>query len=90
MMIKRTSDNFVGRYKLTDPYDQVKIAGIRAAVKAINNTRKNPWSKQPQLRVELRGRKPMVKENGRSYHWGGNIVGGLKNALEADVYIYNR
>ena len=89
-MIKRTSDNFVGRYKLTDPYDQVKIAGIRAAVKAINNTRKNPWSKQPQLRVELRGRKPMVKENGRSYHWGGNIVGGLKNALEADVYIYNR
>ena len=90
MMIKRTSDNFVGRYKLTDPYDQVKIAGIRAAVKAINNTRKNPWSKQPQLRVELRGRKPMIKENGRSYHWGGNIVGGLKNALEADVYIYNR
>lgn len=89
-MIKRTSDNFVGRYKLTDPYDQVKIAGIRAAVKAINNTRKNPWSKQPQLRVELRGRKPMIKENGRSYHWGGNIVGGLKNALEADVYIYNR
>ncbi len=89
-MIKRTSDNFVGRYKLTDPYDQEKIAGIRAAVKAINNTRKNPWSKQPQLRVELRGRKPMVKENGRSYHWGGNIVGGIKNALEADVYIYNR
>ena len=89
-MIKRTSDNFVGRYKLTDPYDQVKIAGIRAAVKAINNTRKNPWSKQPQLRVELRGRKPMIKENGRSYHWGGNIVGGIKNALEADVYIYNR
>ena len=89
-MIKRTSDNFVGRYKLTDSYDQEKIAGIRAAVKAINNTRKNPWSKQPQLRVEVKGRKPMVKENGRSYYWGGNIVGGIKNALEADVYIYNR
>ena len=89
-MNKRTSDNFVGRYKLTDPYDQATIAGIRAAIKAINNTRKNQWSKQPKLRVEVKGRKPMIKENGRSYHWGGNIVGGIKNALEADVYVYNR
>ena len=89
-MNKRTSDNFVGRYKLTDPIQRECIASIRAAVKAINKTRKNPWSKQPQLRVEVKGRKPMIKENGRSYYWGGNIVGGIKNALEADVYIYNR
>ena len=56
-MNKRTSDNFVGRYKLTDPIQRECIASIRAAVKAINKTRKNPWSKQPQLRVEVKGRK---------------------------------
>ena len=25
-----------------------------------------------------------------SYDWGGNIVGGIKNATKLDVYIYRR
>lgn len=52
-------------------------------------------------RVEIRGRRPKVKmyashwlcpksKNKVSYDFGGNIIGGLKNATEFDVYVYER
>jgi hypothetical protein len=47
--------------------------------------------------VQLRGRKPKVKQTVRNYwtgqtrfagyDFGGNVVGGLKNATQFDVYV---
>lgn len=61
-----------------------EVNKIRKAVKVANK-------KGANLRVCLKGREPVHKGwNGHGYHYGGNIVGGLKNAKRIDVYIYNR
>ncbi len=53
-----------------------------------------------QYRVALRGRKPILKEKSidrwtgkisiRGFNYGGDVIGGLKNAGAVDVYIYKR
>jgi len=38
-----------------------------------------------EKRVVVRGRKPKT-----GYDWAGNVIGGLANATEFDVYVYDR
>tara|TARA_X000001036_G_scaffold416384_1_gene433381 strand:+ start:380 stop:652 length:273 start_codon:yes stop_codon:yes gene_type:complete len=88
--MKRTSTNYVGTFDPLNKKDQANIAAVREAVKVINKNSKNWKANRNKLRVELRGRKPFTKKNGLSYNWGGNIVGGIKNASKVDLYIYDR
>ena len=53
----------------------------------------------PVLRVAVKGRKAKTKhsytdrygkEHTVGYNWGGDVIGGLTNASEADIYIYRR
>jgi hypothetical protein len=90
----RTSTNFVITIDPLSAVDMEKLQVIKKTIKAVNQYSKN------KKRVVLRGRKPVVKvpvrnfwtgQMGfRSYDWGGNIVGGIKNATKLDVYIYDR
>lgn len=76
--------------------DMEKLSVIKQAVSITNENR------SIKKRVVLRGRKPITKMlvpgnyftraslKPVSYDFGGNIVGGLKNATKLDVYIYRR
>lgn len=82
---KRISASYQGT--TTDRNDPA-IAALKAEIKGKN------------LRVCLRGRKPKTKQvvrnfwtgkqGLRGYDFGGNVVGGLDNAQEFDVYVYTR
>lgn len=79
----------------TQDRNDPEIAALKANIALYNKG--NPDNK---LRVCLRGRKAKVKQKiyspytsqvfVRSYDHGGNVVGGLDNATEFDVYVYNR
>lgn len=80
----RTSKCYVDTLIPRNYDDEVKLRGIKDAVSVINatNTKKK--------RVVLRGRKPFKRIDNKAYDWGGNIVGGIRNASVVDVYIYDR
>jgi len=92
----RTSKNYIMTVDVNSAVDIQQLDIIKKAVSIAN---KNRTDKQ---RVVLRGRKPLVKMVAKggyyypgsvrpvSYDWGGNIVGGIKNATKLDVYIYRR
>lgn len=80
----RRSKSYVGTIVPSNYRDQEKLIGIKAAVSVINSTNTE------KKRVVLRGRKPIWKIDNKSYDWGGNIVGGIRNASVIDVYIYDR
>ena len=90
----RTSTNYVITIDPLSAVDMEKLQVIKKTIKSINQSNKN------KKRVVLRGRKPIVKTpvrnfwtgqiGFRGYDWGGNIVGGLKNATKIDVYVYDR
>ena len=93
--MKRTSTSYVTTLDVNSSFDMAVLQSIKKAVSVMNY--RNPNKK----RVVLRGRKPMEKRNltlsngtvlrtMRSYDFGGNIVGGIKNATKLDVYIYDR
>jgi len=79
----RTSTSYKGT--TTDRNDP-DIVALKESLKGTN------------FRVCLRGRKAKTKMNVRnywtgkihnlSYNFGGNVVGGLDNAKEFDVYVY--
>jgi hypothetical protein len=77
-----------------------KLRALRESVSMMNKTDAF-WGTYPDYlkrkkRVVARGRNAIVKmkvpgSKGRvSYERGGNVVGGIKNAGEFDVYIYDR
>lgn len=84
----RYSGNYVTTLNASSSVDMEKLAAIRAGIKEFNKF--SALSGKKGSRVVVRGRKPKVKVNGKSYDWGGNIVGGIKNATYLDVYIYDR
>jgi hypothetical protein len=92
----RTSTSYVMTVDVNSAIDIQQLDIIKKAVSIANKNRKD------KQRVVLRGRKPLVKMVAKggyyypgsvrlvSYDWGGNIVGGIKNATKLDVYIYRR
>lgn len=82
--MKRNSTSYVTTLDVNSAYDMSTLNIIKKAIYASNQ-----YSKFKK-RVVVRGRKPAVKINGKSYDWGGNIVGGISNATKLDVYIYDR
>jgi len=81
----RQSKSYVGTYNTQDPIDMLMFEHLKKNVSLLNKT--DAFNNKKRIRAALR--KPLVK-NGPSYDWGGNLVGGIKNAGEIDVYIYDR
>lgn len=77
----RFSNNYIGSAYTNDPnYDQY-LAEAKATLKAAQA------ASNKKLRLVKRGREPFKKQGTLSYDWGGNVVGGLKNASRIDFYI---
>ena len=94
MLIKdNRSASYVGTFVTSDKGDMDKLSELRKSVALLNKTDAFGMHRYTgtfrKMRVCARGRKPIIK-SGPSYDWGGNIVGGLSNAGEYDVYIYER
>ena len=85
--------SYVGTFVTSDKGDMDKLSELRKSVALLNKTDAFGTHRYTgtfrKMRVCARGRKPIIK-SGPSYDWGGNIVGGLSNAGEYDVYIYER
>ena len=86
-MTKRISTSYVATLNPITDADQ--IAQIRSDIHFMNEVLKSQ-NLSTRYRVCLKGRKPINKVNGRGFTYGGDVVGGLKNAGMVDVYIYNR
>lgn len=94
------SSAYVGTFVTSDKGDMDKLAELRRNVALLNKTDafgSDSWTGTfRKMRVCAKGRKAIVKmktagsKGPVQYNWGGNIVGGLSNAGELDVYIYNR
>ena len=93
-MKNRYSDNYIGSaYTKDSNYDEY-LAEAKAIFKAAQA------ASSKKLRLVKRGREPFVKQEVRnpwfgyvrtlSYDWGGNVVGGIKNASRIDFYILER
>ena len=82
--MKRYSKNYVMTVAVESVNDCMALDMIKKAVKIANEGSTN------KKRVVLRGRRPIEKTGTKSYDWAGNIVGGIYNASEIDVYIYDR
>ena len=87
------------RFTLIGDYSEVASFPCLIALKESIKGQLSPHGYKQ--RVEIRGRRPKVKMHvshclyGKSstkvsYGYGGNIIGGLKNATEFDVYVYER
>lgn len=93
----RKSRDYVCTLDTSSPADMELLAAIRKAVSAENKASNNPKAKK---RVRVCGRKPLSKATikciwtGKTsvagFTYGGNVVGGIKNAGAVDVYIYDR
>jgi ketosteroid isomerase-like protein len=92
--------SYLGTFVTSDKGDMDKLRALRESVSMMNKTDAF-WGTYPDYlkrkkRVVARGRNAIVKmkvpgSKGRvSYERGGNVVGGIKNAGEFDVYIYDR
>lgn len=78
--------------------DMIQIGELKKNISALNKISKQKY------RVVLRGRKPLQRQvvsiapsiyrnsemRERSYDYFGNVVGGLANASQIDVYVYER
>ena len=86
---------FSGKFDSQD--DMQSLANLRESIAKINS---QSWDKTNRLPVVVRGRKPIVKHrsveywtkkvSNSGYDAAGNVVGGIKNAKEFDVYVYTR
>ena len=94
------TNSYVGTFVTSHSGDMEKLQALRESVSLMNKTDAF-WGTYPdyqkrQKRVVVRGRKAIVKMKTSiskglvSYEPGGNVVGGLANAGEFDVYIYDR
>ena len=92
--------SYVGTFVTSDKGDMDKLNDLRKSVALLNKTNafgRYEASRLPRkMRVCAKGRKAITKmktagsKGPVQYNWGGNIVGGLTNAGELDVYIYDR
>lgn len=93
-MTKRTSTSYVCTLDANSVADMQMLEMIRKTVSVSNA---NTLDKK---RVVVRGRKPIKKfwykeywskkSHYSGYDYAGNIIGGLENATNLDVYIYDR
>jgi len=94
----RRSKSYVGTFDVSNRHDMNTLQKLRESVSLLNKTdafgRYKDYGMQDndaiKKRVVARGRKPIWKIDNKSYDWGGNIVGGIRNASVVDVYIYDR
>lgn len=94
----RTS-SYVGTFVTSNKGDMDKLTELRKSISLLNKTdafgRYNNTRFTKKKRVCAKGRKAIVKmktagsKGPVQYEWGGNIVGGISNAAELDVYIYD-
>ena len=103
IMVKnnRDSTSFIGTFNFKSPGDMAKLEMVKNMVRTFNNFNKERRDDY-RWRVCLRGRKPIEKMFAPRGHYTkasvgkvgfnnhGNIVGGIRNASCADVYIYRR
>jgi hypothetical protein len=95
---KRNSTSYVVTLNLSDEHDMMWLKQARIAMREVNKALRK-IGKTP-MRIRLALRDPIHKEvvtnhwthekGVRGYDFGGNVVGGIKNARKADVYIYER
>ena len=101
MLIKdNRSAAYIGTYDTSNKSDMDKLSELRKSVALLNKTDAFGVHRYTgtfrKMRVCAKGRKAIVKmktagsKGPVQYNWGGNIVGGLSNAGEFDVYIYER
>ena len=93
-MKNRYSNNYIGSAYTNDSDYEKCLDEAKAIFKQMQASSKR------KLRLEKRGREPFEKQEVRnhwhgytrtlSYDFGGNVVGGLKNAKRIDFYVYNR
>jgi len=70
------SSSYIGT---VDSLDDQLLSLYRAKISYENKYRTR------KKRVVLRGRKPKT-----GYDFGGNVIGGMLNATEWDIYLYDR
>lgn len=100
--MNRLSESYIATLKTLDKNFDEDLKIIKERVKKMNLDEKEVGS-DLRYRVCLRGRRPFKKmimnhphyewmnsPNPVSYDYFGNIVGGLENASEVDVYVYER
>lgn len=101
--MERYSESYIATLKTLDKNFDEDLKQIKERVKKMNADEKEVGS-ELRYRVCLRGRRPFKKmiapkpfwdflphsPNPVSYDYFGNIVGGLENASEVDVYVYER
>lgn len=102
--MERYSESYIATLKTLDKNFDEDLKIIKERVKKMNADEKEVGS-DLRYRVCLRGRRPFkkmildrastwpwipVSENPVSYDYFGNIVGGIENASEVDVYVYRR
>jgi hypothetical protein len=101
--MNRVSESYIATLKTLDKNFDEDLKIIKERVKKMNLDEKEVGS-DLRYRVCLRGRRPFKKmvapkpywnflphsPNPVSYDYFGNIVGGLENASEVDVYVYER
>jgi hypothetical protein len=79
----RKSNSYQFTISLDDSDDISMLNSLRKLV-SLNNKKRCAGKNALRVRVALR--KPKQKMLG--YDYSGNVVGGIKNAQEADVYVY--
>ena len=94
----RNSTAYAVTLNLFDEYDMMWLKQARDSMRKTNKSLRKIGKTPMRIRLALRDpiRKEAVTnrwthEKGvRGYDFGGNVVGGIKNARKADVYIYER
>lgn len=101
MINTRSSDSYIGTFKIGDTKDETALTEVKNMVRHINKSlrqshAKDRFGSEIQYRVCVKGRRPVHKElnprtgNLVSYSKFGDIVGGIRNATFVDAYIYRR
>ena len=84
---------YVGTLDPMSVADMLTLQTIKRTVSAANRNAQRVYTKSgssyiAKKRVTIKGRKPIEKVNGRGYNVWGDIIGGLINAREYDIYIH--
>ena len=93
------NDSYIGTIVRDDASDMFKLAELRHAISMMNKGKS--WGRHEngthiKKRIEIKGRGAKVKMKTSTskglvqYDYWGGVVGGINNAIECDVYIYNR
>lgn len=85
---------YIGTLDPMSVADMLTLETIKKTVSAANRNAQRVYTKYgssyiAKKRVTIKGRKPIEKVNGRGYNVWGDIIGGLANAREYDIYIHD-